>query len=141
MGFGTVLKDLLNKKDLTIKELAEKSGLSVNTLYGITKNDNAMVRNETLQKIADALGVSVGDMISLLAQDVERQEQEFHQARRLLEQAQRLEVIQRNCYMQIREALKELTGYSYTDDEIKTVVETAKLMKYSDEYKNAIKEN
>ena len=141
MGFGTVLKDLLNKKDLTIKELAEKSGLSVNTLYGITKNDNAMVRNETLQKIADALGVSVGDMISLLAQDVERQEQEFYQARRLLEQAQRLEVIQRNCYMQIREALKELTGYSYTDDEIKTVVETAKLMKYSDEYKNAIKEN
>ena len=53
----------LKQKNKTILWLAEKSGVSKNTLYTITKRDNTNIRHENLKKIADALGVSVEDLL------------------------------------------------------------------------------
>ena len=56
-GYGTSIKKLLLARGMTIKELAEISGVSVYTLYTITKNDNKRLNSETLLKISSALGI------------------------------------------------------------------------------------
>ena len=63
MGIGARIKEILKQKNKTILWLAEKSGVSKNTLYTITKRDNTNIRHENLTKIADALEVSVEDLL------------------------------------------------------------------------------
>jgi len=58
MGVGAKIKDLLKEKYKTILWLAEKSGVSKNTLYAITKRDTETIRGDNLKKIADALEVT-----------------------------------------------------------------------------------
>lgn len=57
MGAGTRLKKLLDEKNVTVKELSLMSGVSINTLYGITKRDNATIKSDILIPISDVLGV------------------------------------------------------------------------------------
>lgn len=64
MGFGTRLKTLLKEKNMTIKELSEKTGVSINTLYSITKRDTRLPSDEVLYKISQALKVDVGDLLT-----------------------------------------------------------------------------
>lgn len=62
MGLGVRLKEILKKQGLTIKELSEMSGVSINTLYSITKRDNNMARYDIVDKIAAALGISIEEL-------------------------------------------------------------------------------
>lgn len=55
MGLGLRLKDILRSKGMTIKQLSEISGVSINTLYSITKRDSLRADPVIMQKIADAL--------------------------------------------------------------------------------------
>lgn len=55
MGTGLILKRILREKGMTIKSLAQKSGISANTLYSITKRDSKNVDPILLEKIAEAL--------------------------------------------------------------------------------------
>ena len=57
MGVGMNLKEILRDKKMTIKQLAEDSGISVNTLYSITKRDSERVDTIIVQRIAAALQV------------------------------------------------------------------------------------
>lgn len=57
MGVGAKIKALLSERNMTIKELSEKTGISINTLYSITKRDSSNVRLSTLEAIAKALDV------------------------------------------------------------------------------------
>lgn len=63
MGIGATIKDLLSQKNMSIKELSLKTGIPVNTLYSITKRDNASIRVTNLQKIASVLDVDVDTII------------------------------------------------------------------------------
>lgn len=63
MGFGLHLKEILRERGMTIKQLAEISGISVHTLYSITKRDSLRVDAVILKKIAQALGLSVTELI------------------------------------------------------------------------------
>lgn len=62
MGIGTNLKKILSDKNMTIKELSEKSGVSLNTLYSITKRDSNMSRYDIIEKIALTLNVTVKEL-------------------------------------------------------------------------------
>lgn len=62
MGLGMCLKKILKEKGLTIKELSKISGVSINTLYSITKRDNNMARYDIIKKIASALDVSIEEL-------------------------------------------------------------------------------
>lgn len=64
MGFGNRLKDILRKKGITIKELAEASGISLNTLYSITKRDTQLPSQEIISKIANALGIEESELLT-----------------------------------------------------------------------------
>ena len=58
MGVGTKIKAILKEQKKTIKQLAEESGVPLNTLYSITKRDSEVVSDPVLKKISNALGVS-----------------------------------------------------------------------------------
>ena len=60
MGVGVRMKAVLRERKMTIKELAEKTGSPVNTLYSITKRDTENVNSEIIQRLAMALGTSTG---------------------------------------------------------------------------------
>lgn len=57
MGVGLQLKAILRDQKMTIKQLAEKTGISINTLYSITKRDSSSIDPIILKKIATALNV------------------------------------------------------------------------------------
>ena len=68
MGFGTILKDILADKNMSIKELSVATGIPLNTLYSITKRDTINVRQDTIEKISQALDISSDDLIRKLQQ-------------------------------------------------------------------------
>lgn len=65
MGVGNRLKNILQMKGMTIKQLSEKTGVSINTLYSITKRDSDHVKMENVEKIAAALGVPVHKLLDI----------------------------------------------------------------------------
>lgn len=64
MGFGANLKILLKEKGITIKELSEVTGISKNTLYSITKRDTRLPNDEIISKIAKALNMEYGELLT-----------------------------------------------------------------------------
>ena len=59
MGFGNTLSNLLKSKNMTVAELAKKTGISSSTLYAIIRRDSDNVNLSAIQKIAHELNVSV----------------------------------------------------------------------------------
>lgn len=59
MGVGTKIKAILKEQKKTIKQLAEESGVPVNTLYSITKRDSEEVTYPVLKKVSEALNVPI----------------------------------------------------------------------------------
>lgn len=73
MGVGMVLKGILRDKKMTIKQLAENSGIPLNTLYSITKRDSERVDAVILQRIADALGMPVWRLLPAADSEPDRE--------------------------------------------------------------------
>lgn len=61
MGAGIRLKQVLRNKNMTIKQLSELSGVSLNTLYSITKRDSENIDPIILDRITEALSISHDD--------------------------------------------------------------------------------
>lgn len=57
MGTGARIKEAAKAKGITLRKLAENSGISYNTLYSITKRDSERVDPETVRRIAAVLNV------------------------------------------------------------------------------------
>ena len=64
MGIGLQIKRILKDKGMTIKDVYEISGISINSLYSITKRDPDMVNMETLKKISEALQININELIN-----------------------------------------------------------------------------
>ena len=86
MGLGVRLKEILKAEGLTIKELSEMSGVSINTLYSITKRDNIMARYDIVKKIAETLHI---DIEELIGQNIDYDKVENVKNARLYEVVQR----------------------------------------------------
>lgn len=63
MGVGTKIKAILKEQKKTIKQLAEESGVPLNTLYSITKRDSTAVTYPVLEKVSKALGVTIESLL------------------------------------------------------------------------------
>lgn len=59
MAIGENIKDLCSEKGISLKELSKLSGVSINTIYTLTREDPINARGSTLKPIAEALGVDV----------------------------------------------------------------------------------
>lgn len=58
MTIGQRIGELAKKKKMNIHQLAQLAGISYNTLYSIVRRKSDKVDNETVVKVASALGVS-----------------------------------------------------------------------------------
>lgn len=58
MGAGLRLKEILRQKKMTIKQLSELTGISLNTLYSITKRDSTHIDSAILSIITKSLGIT-----------------------------------------------------------------------------------
>lgn len=63
MALGVNLKEILKQKNMTIKDLSKETGISVNTLYSITKRDGRMARFDIIKKICEALDVTESELL------------------------------------------------------------------------------
>ena len=66
MGIGLRIKSILHDRKMTIKQLSEKSGVSINTLYSITKRDSDNVDPVILKKLSTALDISQDELLGRL---------------------------------------------------------------------------
>ncbi len=82
MGYGQNLKNILDEKGMTVKELAKKVGIAPTTLYSIIQRDTA-VRFDTALKISHILNIPInsickdnpyepGETLPILPSDNER---------------------------------------------------------------------
>ncbi len=63
MGYGVKIKKLLKEKNTSIKELSTRTGISLNTLYSITKRDSEKVDPGILLKIASCLDIDITELV------------------------------------------------------------------------------
>lgn len=61
MGYGKNLKDILNNKGMTVKELARKTGIAPTTLYSIIQRDTA-IRFDTALRISNILDIPINSI-------------------------------------------------------------------------------
>ena len=58
MGAGLRLKEILRQRQMTIKQLSIITGISINTLYSITKRDSSKIDPAILSRIVAALDIT-----------------------------------------------------------------------------------
>lgn len=68
MGDGKKLQEILKERNYPVTKLASDTGISVNTLYALIKRDSG-ISSSSLNKIADALQISVDELSTLLSQE------------------------------------------------------------------------
>ena len=59
MGIGKNVKALARSRRLSLVELSEKSGVPINTIYTLTREDPRNATMRTLNRLAEALEVDV----------------------------------------------------------------------------------
>ena len=57
MAIGKNLKYICKMRGITLKELSEKSGVPLGTIYSITLRDPGSINSETMKALCDTLGV------------------------------------------------------------------------------------
>lgn len=60
---GEILRSFRTKKKMSLEDLAKETSLSYRTIYSIEKNITKFPRSDTLKKIANALDITVNDLI------------------------------------------------------------------------------
>ena len=61
MGYGKNLKEILDRKDMTVKELARRAGIAPTTIYSIIQRD-AAIRFDTALKISNILDIPINSI-------------------------------------------------------------------------------
>lgn len=76
MRTGSNLKNFLKEKNMTIKELAEKTDISLNTLYSITKRDSEL-SDDLIKKISSSLEIPIEELLEMLSSNSSNDTQTF----------------------------------------------------------------
>jgi transcriptional regulator with XRE-family HTH domain len=66
---GTIIKERLDEKGWSIRELARRSDLPQATVHKIITGETTQPRMETLEQIARPLGISVKSLLAAAAHD------------------------------------------------------------------------
>lgn len=61
MGYGKNLKEILDRKNMTVKELARRAGIAPTTIYSIIQRD-AAIRFDTALKISNILDIPISSI-------------------------------------------------------------------------------
>lgn len=63
MAIGKNLKYICKMRGMTLKELSEKSGIPIGTIYSITQRDPDSINSETMKNLCIALGISSDSIV------------------------------------------------------------------------------
>lgn len=63
MAIGKNLKKILSDKNMTVKELSRKTGITASTLYAIIQRDNLTIKPDIAQKICEVLEIDESILI------------------------------------------------------------------------------
>lgn len=59
------MQKIAQERKISLKELSRRAGIPYTTIYNMVKRDSSRVSPENVQKLANALGVSVGEIYGL----------------------------------------------------------------------------
>lgn len=59
---GYRIKEIRERKGMSQSELSDKSGVTRATIWKLETGENEVTTSKTLLKIADALGVTIGEL-------------------------------------------------------------------------------
>lgn len=65
MALGKKIKEILRQKNMTVKELAEKTEIPPTTLYSFINRDSKTGKIDFLNKICTCLDIEITDLIEL----------------------------------------------------------------------------
>ena len=65
MALGKKLKELLDEKNITVKEFAQNIGVAPTTLYYFIKRDSDTGKLDLISKISNGLDMSIEDFLQL----------------------------------------------------------------------------
>ncbi len=107
MGFRENLKEELNYQDVQIKELAQRTGLSKNTIANYLTVNGNLPNIESAVKIAQALGVSVEFLVT--GKDTEQKPKEAQSAKmkKVIDVFQRLDDFDCSIVLDLAEKLSQ----------------------------------
>lgn len=77
MGIGKNIKALARSRRLSLVELSEKSGVPINTIYTLTREDPRNATMRTLDRLAEALEVDVRTLQTGIIYAPERERQQI----------------------------------------------------------------
>lgn len=63
------MQKIAQERKISLKELSRCAGIPYTTIYNMVKRDSSRVSPENLQKLADALGVEIGELYGLCSLD------------------------------------------------------------------------
>lgn len=64
MAIGKNLRKILSDKNMTVKELSRKTGITASTLYAIIQRDNLTIKPDIAQKICEVLEIDESTLIN-----------------------------------------------------------------------------
>ena len=109
MGYGKTLKELLDDRGMTVKELATKAGIAPTTIYSIIQRD-AAIRFDTALRIANILDCP----INAICKDNPYKEMDIETLPKLPKDNQRIMIdAQKRSYISERTA-KILKKFDYS---------------------------
>ncbi len=107
MGFRENLKEELHYQDIQIKELAQKTGLSKNTIANYLTVNGNLPNIESAVKIAQALGVSVEFLVTGKEMDVNPKKTQSAKMKRIQDVFQRLDEFDCSVVLDLAERLSQ----------------------------------
>lgn len=63
------MQKIAQERKISLKELSRRAEIPYTTIYNMVKRDSSRVSPENLQKLADALGVEIGELYGLCSLD------------------------------------------------------------------------
>ncbi len=114
MPTGTKIKEIRKQKGLTQKQLGDLCGMADSAIRRY-ENGNANPKIETLQKIADALEVSIIDLFENISIDEYKQTAEYHRAMQYQDALDGVAVVLKGIYgnFEAKYVENEWDGYMY----------------------------
>lgn len=105
MGFRENLKEELHYQDMQIKELAQKTGLSKNTIANYLTVNGNLPNIESAVKIAQALGVSVEFLVTGKETDTNPEKTQSAKMKKIQDVFQRLDDFDCSIVLDLAEKL------------------------------------
>ena len=128
MGIGKNINDQLERKGMTVAQLSRETGIAATTVYSIIQRDSDSVTVNTLQKVSEALGVEIWDLMGVDRETARQNKNTLEEFANLYADSEERKEheFQKEVYEQER---KDMVNYYYS-----SIVPILKALGYKSDY-------